>query len=677
MIHDLRWKALPTATLVELPGGSLEEWLLAGMMAVLALLFLIYGAGRRHPWGLAIVLALTAIAATSSLAPRRPEPGSLQDPSAQGRPVKAEELGYVSSETCRSCHPREYATWYRSFHRTMTQVVGPHTVLSDWDTTLTIRGRDYRLYKVGEEFWVDMVDPQFGERGRDLYGDFMRSENETERVQKRAVLATGSHHQQVYWFSAGEGRTLFLFPFTWLVAEKRWIPYEDSFLRPHYQVETTEVWNEDCVRCHSTGSQPHFFDTGIASDTRVGEFGISCESCHGPGEEHIRVNRDPWRRYLLNLTDKGDTTMVHPERLSAELANDLCGQCHSVTGQEPALEQEWRSTGFRYRPGDRLQETRQVARRPDRELDPILRFVADQFTWDDGMIRVSGRDYNGILDSECARGGELSCLSCHSMHHSSDDPRSIDTWADDQLSYGMGGDGACLQCHESFAEAIEAHTHHPARSPGARCYNCHMPHTTYGLLKAIRSHTIGRSPSVRESVDYGRPNACNLCHLDKSLSWTGHYLEEWYGRPRENLPGKEEETRSAALLWLLRGDPAQRALAAWHMGWAPAVAASGSDWMAPFLAEVLDDSYSGVRFIAGRSLQRIAGFEDIGYDYIAPEASLVEAKRQVQARWRRMHPLETFRARSELFFDPQGEVDVGAVRNVMRRRDRRHVHISE
>ena len=71
------------------------------------------------------------------------------------------------------------------------------------------------------------------------------------------------------------------------------------------------------------------------------------------------------------------------------------------------------------------------------------------------------------------------------------------------------------------------------------------------------------------------------------------------------------------------------------------------------------------------------GFEDIGYDYIAPEASLVEAKRQVQARWRRMHPLKTFQARSELFFDSQGEVDVGAVRDVLRRRDRRQVHISE
>lgn len=653
------------------------EWLLLGFVVGLALLFLLYGAGRQRPWRLALVLALAAISATSILAPRRPEAGSLEDPSAQGRPAKAEELGYVSSETCRSCHPREYATWHRSFHRTMTQEVGLDTVISDWDTTLTIRGREYRLYRVGEEFWVDMEDPQFGEWGRDTYGDFLRSENETERVQKRAVLATGSHHQQVYWFSAGQGRTLFLFPFTWLVVEKRWIPYEDSFLRPHYKLETTEVWNEDCVRCHSTGSQPNFLDAGLTTDTRVGEFGITCEACHGPAEEHIAVNKDPWRRYLLNLTDQGDSTIVHPKRLSAELVNDICGQCHSVTGQEPELEQEWRLTGFRYRPGDHLQETRQVVRRPDRVVNPILRFVADQFTWDDGMIRVSGRDYNGILDSECARGGELSCLSCHSMHQAKNDPRPIENWANDQLSFGAESDGACLQCHKSFAETIEAHTHHPKQSHGARCYNCHMPHTTYGLLKAIRSHTIGRSPSVLESVQYGRPNACNLCHLDKSLAWTGRYLKQWYGRPSADLSTEEEENRSAALLWLLQGNSVQRALVAWHMGWKPAVEASGNNWMAPFLAEALVDSYSGVRFIAGRSLQGIAGFEDIAYDYIAPETTLIRAKREVQARWRRMHPLETFQARSEIFFDFQGEVDVEAVRDVLRQRSRRQIHISE
>jgi hypothetical protein len=678
-----RFDALAIVAVLDVPEWTSADWVLFGVvvslaaLALLALILLVYGDGRRRSWGLALVFGLTAIGLVCALAPRRPDLGSLADPAAMGRPVKAKELGYVSSDTCRTCHSEEYASWHGSFHRTMTQVVGPDTVLSDWDTNLQIRGRDYRLYRDGDEYWVDMVDPGYGQNGRDIYGDFIHGDDDTVRVQKRAVLSTGSHHQQVYWFSAGEGRSLFLLPFTWLINEARWIPYEDSFLRPRYQVGTTEVWNEQCVRCHSTGSQPRFAGKGIESDTRLGEFGISCEACHGPGEEHIRANQSPYRRYLLHLTGTRDSTMVHPKKLPAERANDLCGQCHAVSGLNAELEDEWRRTGYRFRPGDRLLDTRIVAHRPDQELDQYTRFVADQFSWDDGMVRVSGRDYNGILDSECARGGELSCLSCHSMHLDRDDSRSISTWADDQLTLGMESDLACLQCHKSFADAVSAHTHHPAESSGSRCYNCHMPHTTYGLLKAIRSHTFGRSPSVRESVEVGRPNACNLCHLDKSLGWTGRALEDWYGQPGETELVEEDETRSAALLWLLRGDPAQRAITAWHMGWAPATEVSGSDWMPPFLAEALVDSYSGVRFIAGRSLQRIPGFEDLAYDYVAPLLDLGEAKREVQARWRGMHSIETFQTRSPLFFDSDGEFDFRAVRDVLLRRDRRHVHISE
>ena len=54
------------------------------------------------------------------------------------------------------------------------------------------------------------------------------------------------------------------------------------------------------------------------------------------------------------------------------------------------------------------------------------------------------------------------------------------------------------------------------------CYNCHMPYTSYGLLKALRSHQI-TGPSVTTSVQTGRPNACNACHLDKPLGWTATY----------------------------------------------------------------------------------------------------------------------------------------------------------
>src|SRR5258705_5821021 len=36
--------------------------------------------------------------------------------------------GYTSSDTCRACHPDEYQSWHRSYHRTMTQLPSRETV---------------------------------------------------------------------------------------------------------------------------------------------------------------------------------------------------------------------------------------------------------------------------------------------------------------------------------------------------------------------------------------------------------------------------------------------------------------------------------------------------------------------------------------------------------------------
>jgi hypothetical protein len=136
----------------------------------------------------------------------------------------------------------------------------------------------------------------------------------------------------------------------------------------------------------------------------------------------------------------------------------------------------------------------------------------------------------------------------------------------------MDGDRACLQCHAKYADKISAHTHHAPESTGSRCYNCHMPNTTYGLLKAMRSHRID-VPSVAATVSSGRPNACNLCHLDKSLGWTARWLREQYGIESPALDADQDSIEST--LWLgLTGDAGQRALIAWTLGWPPAQAAS-------------------------------------------------------------------------------------------------------
>src|SRR5258706_15854300 len=49
------------------------------------------------------------------------------------RPIEVTGDRYVSSQTCRACHPSQYASWHASYHRTMTQVATPQSVAASFD----------------------------------------------------------------------------------------------------------------------------------------------------------------------------------------------------------------------------------------------------------------------------------------------------------------------------------------------------------------------------------------------------------------------------------------------------------------------------------------------------------------------------------------------------------------
>ena len=570
---------------------------------------------------------------------------------------------YVTSDRCQGCHPGNHASWYASYHRTMTQKASPEAVLGPFaGQTLEARGRRYRLERRGEEFWVEMADPDWE---RDQLDAGRRPEDVADppRLWKRIVMTTGSHHMQTYWVASERDGRLFNFPWLWLIEDQRWIPREDGFIRRPDGPRTFDVWHGACVECHAVAGEKNRGPRG-QWNPEAAELGIACESCHGPAEEHVRVNQDPTRRYRLRLTDVPDPTIVNPARLDAEASSQVCGHCHGINLFKAYV----RRTGKRYQPGEDLRATRILMRTsekaqaeanhpdPQRALDykhmqTILArqlagnpaFLRDRF-WPDGMVRVSGRELNSFIESACFEGGELSCLSCHSMHDSDPDgqlatfpsPSSTPHAAQsssDHPSASIEADAACLQCHASYAENLESHTHHLAESSGSRCYNCHMPHTVYGLLKSIRSHWID-SPNAKTTVQTGRPDACSLCHLDRSLEWTAEHLEAWYGQPPPPVLDVDERRVASGVRWLLTGDAQQRALAAWHMGWPDAAgAALEPDWQVFFLGHLLDDPYPAVRYIAARALQNTDARQPAAYDFLASEEDRRDARAHVMAGW--------------------------------------------
>jgi hypothetical protein len=568
----------------------------------------------------------------------------------------------------------------------MTQVATPKAVAADFNhvEVKEVPGRPMTLEQRGGQLWATLDDP-------DADGPIgMRP-----RVARQIVMTTGSHRQQIYWYATGRGRLLGQLPAEYLVEDRRWIPRSTVLMHPPTApVSETGSWNSTCIACHTTVGKPRLLTPANAppsrlraGDTEATEFGIACESCHGPSAAHVLANRNPWRRYALTLTGSHDELTVLPDQLAARRSSQVCGQCHSVWEfLNEAGERQANTAGLPYKPGDELSATRLVVQPSEAASSLAIRamiasdpqFIKDSF-WPDGMIRVSGREYNGLIDSPCFKNArtdarQLSCFSCHSMHQADSDGRSTSEWANNQLAPNLDGNAACLQCHESYAADVTKHTKHAPSSSGSSCYNCHMPYTTYGLLKTLRSHQIS-SPSAAISINTGRPNACNLCHLDKTLKWTADSLEKMYGISAPPLTSDDQEI-AASLLWLLRGDAGQRAIAAQAMSWAPAQQVSGTTWMAPYLAQLLDDPYEAVRFIVFRSLRSTTGFAQFQYDVTAPSVERTEAMNRALSDWTAQRGQKRV-LNPELLLNADGNVKLDVVRRLMQARDNRPVFLRE
>jgi hypothetical protein len=541
--------------------------------------------------------------------------------------------GFVGSDACLACHPGEHASWHGSWHRTMTQVVSPETALGDFDgVTLSNRGRDVQLQRRGESYHAITVDPDW-ELEQYAAGVDPDSIANPPMVDARVVMSTGANVYQSYWIPSRAGNRLVNFHWAWINETEEWIPREAAFLRPPDSPRLHQIWNNQCIYCHSTDGVEGYARTvggGVGFDTSVAALGISCEACHGPGDEHVALNRNPIRRARYQLDDGAhDPTMVNPQRIDSGRSRAACAQCHSVSMPTVASVQ----AGRRFRAGDELGETRVLIRGAESRYETEAEraawraardyleseepgYFAARF-WSDGTVRTTGVDHSAMIESPCAVDPAFTCLSCHSMHDY--------VAPEDQLRPGMDGDAACIQRHTDIGADSIVHSRH-APGPGApSCLDCHMPKTVYGLLKAVRTHEVS-SPDARVAQATGRPDACSLCHVDRTLEWTARELEAGWGvAPPDELSPIEREF-AAAIRWGIAGDAAQRALIADHLGDAPVRATAGTaTWAAPLLAHLMNDPYDAVRYVAARSYRELTGDALEDWRLMAPPAAREQA----------------------------------------------------
>ncbi len=610
-------------------------------------------------------------------------------------PFPHREAPWVTSEACRSCHPDHHASWERTFHRTMTQEASAASVVGAFDgRVVTFWGIRARPVERNGRFLIEYLGPEAdtGEGG--------------DEVQRTLEIArtVGSRRYQQYLVQDPEGRAdnYYRIPLLWHIEEERWIHLNGAFLGPddpNYDKHVA-LWNDNCIFCHNTGPVPGLdnYDelverrtSGEAVDisshgqfrSEVTELGIACESCHGPAGEHAERNRDPLRRYALHFTNKDDPTIVHPAKLDGERSVAVCGQCHGQRMPKTnAGIVDWMRTGPTYRAGEDLSEAVRLVWRDTPPPVPESDGFALRF-WKDGTPRLTAYEYQGILSSPCYQRGELTCLSCHSMHGG-------DVFG--QLAPEKRTNQACLQCHGEIARDISAHTHHELGSSGSSCYECHMPKAVYGILAIHRSHRI-ENPDIARDTATDRPNACTSCHLDRSPVWVAERTSEWWGGDLAALARTTSEAPVSMSGWLAglhAGDPVQRAVAAEASARVDTpLSPRERVFIVPHLLLALFDTYPAVRWFARRSLEDLsrelatAGI-DLGladgadaFDYLADVSEREEAVKGLMRLFRENLPGDLTPPPEGTLLNERFEPDMDEILRLMRMQSTKVIQIGE
>jgi predicted CXXCH cytochrome family protein len=266
------------------------------------------------------------------------------------------------------------------------------------------------------------------------------------------------------WWSAG--------------ADARYGTSDDLLTAPPVNTNAVQTM---CAGCHLTGWERYqdkatgqylvraVNDPGgemnIDDDPELDEINVGCESCHGPGSDHVaNAGRS---RFIVN-----------PRYLSAERSSVVCGRCHDrrqgFGGPTNGYTQAISEAGELARPGIGRHELVTKYTDPVKK-GPTMRGPGreDNIWPDDVHSNKPHQQYADFLKSKMYRNDRLlvACSDCHDVHggpytrfllHDPDDSSSP----------------LCQRCHKVDVLS-HMETRLNARMKGAltRCIDCHMPGT--------------------------------------------------------------------------------------------------------------------------------------------------------------------------------------------------------
>jgi len=425
---------------------------------------------------------------------------------------------YAGSSSCRSCHAEIYREWTQTGMARMLRPYAPQNVIGDFQNNNQFFLGDDVQYREGK--LQVKHDPEQILFARMLIRDgrhYFEIHGEDGKSHIYPVDYTiGSKFQQAYATRLPNGQ-IHVFPIQYSAIQKRWINYwkiidtsgsERADLRSWQKLDAATSYQAVCAVCHTSQLRNVSGGGFDVDNVEFREPGIDCEMCHGPSETHVVETN------LAQLDPKPALSPpVNFHGLSTRDSVRICAQCH--------MQSAIRSAGS----GGELNYSRFGSFALENPSIPFGEFSRKGF-YKDGRFRQTTFIVEAMQRSKCFKGGKLSCTSCHNPHDrdSANNPTS--------LKFRDQPDLICTGCHKRFTNpsAVIVHTHHPITSDGSRCVSCHMPRIMDAVLFRARTHQIDDIPAVRMTKLFGQeesPNACLLCHSDKSIAWLENELQSW------------------------------------------------------------------------------------------------------------------------------------------------------
>ena len=436
---------------------------------------------------------------------------------------------YAGSVACKDCHGGIYRQWEQTGMSKMLQPYEPQKVIGDFEKNNEFYAGDGVAYRNGELQITPAPDRALFahmvlRKGRH-YFEIKQSDGLWHEYPVDYTI--GSKWQQAY-ATILPNKQIHVFPIQYSSIQKRWINYWKVIDSPGtvrsnpYNWESFSIatnYQANCAICH-TSQLRNTTGGGLDADHLVfREPGIDCEECHGPSAGHIAA-------ITSGETDAMPTgplaPPVHFNRLGNRDFVSICAQCHmqsNIHAASPNGELNYSSTGTFF------------LRNP---AAPFAEFSRKGF-FKDGRFSQTTFIVEAFERSQCFRKGNASCGSCHNPHDHGGPTNNT------SLKFKDDPDRMCVSCHTQFADkaATQTHTHHAVDSEASRCISCHMPRIVDALLFRARSHQIDDIPDAEMTQRFGQadsPNACLLCHADKSAVWVQASLQSWKSPVRTSGP---------------------------------------------------------------------------------------------------------------------------------------------